>query len=79
MNFDPLDYMNSADAANIQLQNAFDESKFKDITNLVMIDMDMKALLLLMMVMMMMEMTAMKVPVALTALMQLASPRRFFA
>jgi hypothetical protein len=40
MNFDPLDYMNSADAANIQLQNAFDESKFRDFTNLVMVDME---------------------------------------
>ena len=40
MNFDPLDYMNSADAANIQLQNAFDESKFRDFTNLVLADLE---------------------------------------
>lgn len=28
--------MNSSDATNIQLQNTFDESKFRDFTNIVM-------------------------------------------
>ena len=39
MNFDPVNFMNSADAANIQVISQVDESKFKDYTDKVLFDM----------------------------------------
>lgn len=36
MNFEPVNFMNSADAANIQIMNQVDEAKFKDYTDRVL-------------------------------------------
>ena len=33
LDFDPIDFMNSADAANIQVQDKRDEASFKDFTD----------------------------------------------
>lgn len=38
MSFDPLDYMNSSDAANIPIMNSTDETAFKDFTDQVLGD-----------------------------------------
>ena len=38
MNFDPIDYMNSADANNVQLMNSVDEAQFKNFTDMVLQD-----------------------------------------
>ena len=40
MNFDPVNFMNSADAANIQVMSQVDESKFKDYTDRVLSDLN---------------------------------------
>lgn len=41
MNFDPIDYMNSADANNVQLMNSVDEAQFKNFTDMVLQDIKM--------------------------------------
>lgn len=38
MSFDPLDYMNSADAANVPLMDSVDETAFRDFTDQVLGD-----------------------------------------
>ena len=38
MGFDPLDYMNSADAANVPLMDSVDETAFRDFTDQVLGD-----------------------------------------
>lgn len=40
MNFEPVNFMNSADAANIQVMNKAEEAKFKDYTDRVLADLD---------------------------------------
>lgn len=38
LHFDPIDFLNSADAANIQVQDKMEESSFKDFTDQVLAD-----------------------------------------
>mmetsp|Transcript_42054 Transcript_42054/g.64448 ORF Transcript_42054/g.64448 Transcript_42054/m.64448 type:complete len:87 (-) Transcript_42054:753-1013(-) len=42
MNFDPIDFMNSADAANLQVLDKIDEANFKDFTSHVLKDLSLK-------------------------------------
>lgn len=42
MNFDPMDYMNSADAANTKIIEKMQEQNFKDFTERVFSDMNFK-------------------------------------